>query len=258
MRCGACLAVFDGRTNLVAPRQAPAPTPTEPLVEPVEAAPAPPAAWEAPAVETALPTATVTPEAPAETQPEPPPVVALGPRGAALAARRKPKQRKPPRERSGASVDYRSLGVSASVTALVLLLAVNVLAVQFDSWSQMPAMRGFYASACGLVGCDLPPLRSLADIGVEDQASGTRLGPPEPLTVTAVLVNRAGFEQRFPTLAVRLLAADGKLLAQERIAPGTYLAQGTSAVMVPNQPTPITLRLNDPGADAISYAITLW
>ena len=151
----------------------------------------------------------------------------------------------------------RALGTQAAVTALALLLVVNVLGLQFDSWSHLPAMRGFYAQACAVAGCDLPPLRRLADITLDNLAAGSRLGPPKPLTLTAALVNRARFPQRFPTLAVRLFDANGEMLAQHRIPPATYLAEGTSPSMAPNRRTPIALRIDDPGTEAISYAITM-
>ena len=146
---------------------------------------------------------------------------------------------------------------SAAVVALTLLLVVNVLGLQFSVWSQLPAMRGLYAQACGFAGCDLPPLRSLAHIGLEAQAGEGRLGPPEPLTLAATLVNRARFRQRFPTLALRLLDARGTIVARHRIAPSGYLAADAPPAMAPNQRTSIALRFDDPGTEAVRYAVAL-
>ena len=253
VRCGACLAVFDGRAHLVAPEQQ-HPPPADPPPLYMEDVPAPPFVQDEPETDVALPLPAADENAPAEPpQPEPAPAAMLGPRQAA----RPPKKRAPRRERSGTRIDYRRVGAGAAVAILVLTLLVAVLGVQFHSWSQRPAMRGLYASVCAIVGCELPPLRSLAQISVEDQASA-RPGPPEQLALSAVLVNRASFAQRFPTLAVRLLAADGTTLTQQRIAPTAYLGGQTSRSMAPNRRTPITLRLDDPGAAAVGYAITLW
>ena len=137
---------------------------------------------------------------------------------------------------------------------LALLLMVNVMGLQFDAWSQLPAMRGLYASACGVVNCEL---RFLADVGLDGDVTANRLGPPEQLALSAVLVNRAALAQRFPILAVRLLAANGEELSARRIAPGAYLEKGATRSMAPKGRTPVTLRIDDPGALAVSYAITV-
>ena len=137
---------------------------------------------------------------------------------------------------------------------LALLLAVNVMGLQFDAWSHLPALRGLYASACGVADCEQ---RFLADIYIDGDTTAHRLGPPEQLALSTVLVNRAELAQRFPILAVRLLAADGKQLGARRITPAGYLERGASRSMAPNKPTPVTLRINDPGDEAVSYAITV-
>ena len=137
---------------------------------------------------------------------------------------------------------------------LVLLLVINVMGLQFETWSQLPALRSLYASACGVADCEL---RFLADIGFDGDAAVDRLGPPEQLALSTVLVNRAELPQRFPILAVSLLAADGKQLGARRITPAGYLEKGASRFMAPNKPTPVTLRIADPGDEAVRYAITV-
>ena len=274
VRCGACLAVFDGRAHLVAPQQPPTPTevPPTPSAD-AETTPSAPEPTDAPPPEQLVEDAAAPPapdtddEAPepAQAEPEPPPETQDTPvpdtdDEVPVPAQAEP-ERPPKRERR--SISHRALGALgmwSPVATLALLLIVNVLRLQFDSWTQLPLTRGFYAQACDIVNCELPPLRSLADIALDNDDADSRPGPPNQLTLTATLVNRAQFPQPFPTLTVHLFAANDKKLAQHRIPPATYLedlGDKTAPSMTPNQPTPITLRMDDPGTEAISYAITM-
>ena len=225
-------------------------TPAEELAEDAHAAPA---IEPAPTTEEALATAAVDDDPPVEAEP---PAPVLGPRQIApRAARRSRSSRR--RKSSDQHLNYGGPAAANAAVALFLLLVVNVLGLQFDSWSQLQATRGIYAQACKLVGCDLPPLRSLMHVGFESQSGDGRLGPPEQLTLAATLVNRARFRQRFPTVAVQLLDVKGNAIARHRIPPAEYLEAGTPRSMTPNRPKSIALRLDDPGVEAVRYAIAL-
>ena len=208
-------------------------------------------AEEAPAIEPAPTTAQTWETAAVDDEPAyltPAPV--LGPRQMApSAAARRDRAPRPKRSSVPAA--------SAAAIALIALLAVNVLGLQLSVWSQLPALRGLYAQTCGFAGCDLPPLRSLAHIDLEAEAGDHRIGPPERLTLAATLVNRAPFRQPFPTVALRLLDAKGEVVARHRMAPASYLDDDAPLSMPPNGRTSIALQFDDPGAEAVRYAITL-
>ena len=74
----------------------------------------------------------------------------------------------------------------------------------------------------------------------------------------ATLVNTAAMRQRLPTLSVRFLEAGGATVAEQQVLPGEYLPSPRhSRSMSPDSPVGISLRLNDPGPDAVSYAVSL-
>ena len=164
---------------------------------------------------------------------------------AAASAPEQPKAR-----RSGAALP--TLGALAAA----LLLVVNVSALQWRSWSQAPALRDAYRIGCELVGCQLPPLRSLAAIKVRER-SEVRSGPPEALQLSAELVNRARFRQPFPVIAVALHTKSGETLAEHQLEPARYLEPTQAQTMAPGQAVAIVLRVPDPGALAADYALTL-
>ena len=140
------------------------------------------------------------------------------------------------------------------VAAMAALLAAGVLTLQFGVWSQHPSLRGVYEAA----GIDLPPYKALDAIRVTDLSVPNRPGPPNPIAVNVDLANTAPHHQRFPALAVRLQAANGVTLAEQRIEPEDYLPTAThSRRMTPNSAVNISLRLDDPGAEAVSYVISL-
>ena len=57
-------------------------------------------------------------------------------------------------------------------------------------------------------------------------------------------------------LAVRILSADDRDLAEKRLAPKDYLPRGHSLKMPPNDPVNVELQLEDPGSDAARYMLS--
>lgn len=149
------------------------------------------------------------------------------------------------------------LGLSIGVLLLGAGLLVNVFWLRFEVWSQQPALRTLYESACEVVDCRLRPLRALADIEVASSVFQTRHGPPDELELAFELRNRAPFKQPFPTLLVRLRDEQGKVLATHRRPPKDYLDVEETRPMEPQQSTPVVLRFDDPGARAADYSLSL-
>ena len=137
-----------------------------------------------------------------------------------------------------------------------VLLAALVFGLMYPAWSQQPTLRRVYQAACAIAACELPPLRALNAIAVEPLPAERRDGPPPRLSVPVELSNQAPFHQPFPVLAVRVLSADGRDLAEQRLAPRDYLPRGHSTKMTPDNPVTIELQLEDPGGDAARYMLS--
>lgn len=216
VRCGACLAVFDGREAEVGEETAAGPDdPLDALleIEGTEPASAPDS------VEEGVP----LPEG--EEAPESIPGKPLHP-----------------------------VLFATAIAAALALLAGGVLVLQYEVYVQDPVLREAYE----IVGVDVPRYKALDKIDIANPSVDERFGAPEHLIVTLDLTNTAPRYQRFPTLAVQFRRDDGTLLGEQRVEPAAYLPSPTqSRRMSPNQPTSVALRLEDPGADASGYSISL-
>ena len=220
VRCGACLAVFDGCEAL----QAPPATVDDDPIEVLLACSRPADPPEAAQTETAADPASES--VPVAAREEPP----VSPRGA------------------------RPVVYGAGIAAALALLVAGVLVVQYDAFVQHPVLRDVYVR----IGVDVPGFKALDAIRVTNRSVDERPGDPADLVVRMDLVNTAGRTQPFPTLAVRFHRTDGTFLAEQRVAPGAYLPSPThTRRMMPNKTTSVRLRLDDPGPEAASYSVAL-
>lgn len=156
---------------------------------------------------------------------------------------------------TGATVDRPThpMVLATAVAATLALFVVGIFVLQYDVYVQDPAFRNAYE----IVGVDVPRYRALEAIEVANPSVDERLGAPEPLIVRLDLTNTAPGYQRFPTLAVQFHREDGALVGETRVEPAAYLPSRQSRRMSPNKTTPVALRLDDPGPEAARYSISL-
>lgn len=140
------------------------------------------------------------------------------------------------------------------VAGLVLLVA-QVLWYQFDDWSKDPQWRGVYVTLCGMVGCELPPLRDRSLLTTRNLAVRSHPDIDGRLLVNAVIVNEAEFAQPFPALELRFTTVRGTLVAGRRFEPEEYLAGDASdmSLIPPRTPVQVELTIDDPGPEAVNY-----
>lgn len=218
VRCGACLAVFDGREAMA--------TPTTVVDDPIDVLLERSQPAEVPEVGQ-------TEASDDERQASPEDVCA-----------------EPSVLRRGAHPVVYGTGIAA---ALALLVA-GVLVLQYDAFAHHPVLRDIYEAA----GVDVPRFKALEAIRVANRIVDERLGDPVDLVVRLDLVNTAPRSQHFPTLAVRFYRADGVFLAEQRVQPAAYLPSPTHARrMTPNKTVAVLLPLDDPGPAASSYSVAL-
>jgi len=80
----------------------------------------------------------------------------------------------------------------------------------------------------------------------------------DQLIVDAVILNRAGFEQPFPAIALTFSNLNGDVVAQSTFTPEEYLAGEAAelASMPVETPVRIAIRIRDPGRDAVNYNLS--
>lgn len=221
VRCGACLAVFDGREAEVSQEQAPVvgDDPVDVLLE-VEGT-AEPASGSDSAQEGVSPPKHDDEEAPESIPAKPLHPVLFG----------------------------------TAIAAALALLVAGILMLQYEVYIQDPVLREAYE----IVGLDLPRYKALDEIDLANPSVDERLGAPEHLIVRLDLTNTAPRYQHFPTLVVQFHRDNGVLLADpQRVEPAAYLPRPTqSRRMSPKETTSVALRLDDPGPEAAGYTISL-
>ncbi len=269
VRCGSCLNVFQGARHVV-PAQVPEPLPRRtaavrhlyggheepPPPEPdcaVEHAGDEDATGSPAPAESEARAETAEPESPqtaSEAGHGPPMEVpkslkklsAVEAQGLALYA-------EPPRRRWWAPL---------AAAAGVLLVAAQVLWLQFDTWARDPQVRPLYAMACGVVGCELPVMRDVDSLLAKNLVVRRHPERSDALLVNAIIVNQAPFAQPFPVLELSFTALNGSPVAEERFEPGNYLAGEMAGAtdMPPLTPVHIELTVAHPGDTAVNYSLS--
>jgi predicted Zn finger-like uncharacterized protein len=167
-------------------------------------------------------------------------------------------ERERPRRHGWATVLW---GLGSLLLLALLALQVGHYLVQRaaqvpeDRWAryvQEPSYRQWFEAVCRVTGCKPPLLRDASRVHILQRRLAAHPTKPNALLLTATLVNRADFPQRFPQLQLSLLDQNGRERAARWFEPSEYLesdellAQG----MRPGQPVALRLELVDPGRRA--------
>jgi predicted Zn finger-like uncharacterized protein len=198
VRCGQCGTVFDARSALVADDEA---------GEPAPAPPPPPRAAELAQVEAEVsqPLADAPPPEPEISLAESEPEFEFGPRT---------------RRRSRLATALWTLG---SVAAALALAAQAIYAYRGELAALWPDAGPWLAAACAALDCTIPLPQHPDLISLESSELAAERGVAGVLTLSAVLRNRAGFAQAYPTLELTLTDGQDRPLARRVLAPVDYL-----------------------------------
>jgi predicted Zn finger-like uncharacterized protein len=245
VRCGACNAVFDARSERLAePGEADAsPNPPRKVTEDyiaellTETVGQPGTSGE-PVAQTA--------QAPEDSATKAP-VIARLPVEIAAGTPQDPARRR------------RQLVWLASALALLLVLVPGYAWLTRERHAQDPAMRGWYEKACALLGCVLPAYSDPRRIRSDGLV--VRADPEEErqLTMDAMLVNTAAFAQRFPSLELRFSDNQGRVILTRVFQPHEYLGGAAlrEGLMPPGEQIRVHARFEDPGEEATGYELRL-
>ena len=148
-------------------------------------------------------------------------------------------------------------GWGAGVAVGVACLLVQVFAWRFDRWTLEPNLRPVYEGACAVLRCELPVLRSVKDIAVEELSLRAHPNAAGALVVAALLRNEASFAQPFPALELRLSNLAGELVAARRFAPEEYLGAGHArGASVPAMTSVrVAVEIRSPPVEAVNAAL---
>ncbi len=152
--------------------------------------------------------------------------------------------------------DKRSTALWGGLIALLgLVLLGQVAYLKRDVLAQVPSLRPAVAQLCALTGCELPPLRDLAAIQIENRDVRSHPERPNALVVNATFVNTADFPQPFPVMRLRFTDIQGRVVAERQFQPREYLGRDIDIErgMPPGVPIHIILEIADPGQEAVNF-----
>ncbi len=139
------------------------------------------------------------------------------------------------------------------------LIIVQLAVFRFDSLAKNPTYRPYYASACALLGCQLPNMINIDKIRTTNLIVRSHPTLKHALITDAILINTATFEQAYPILRLEFSDLNNQLVAARNLQPQDYLAgelAGTTHMPI-NQPIQVSLEIVDPGDQAINYQLNV-
>ena len=212
VRCGHCRTVFDGVVHLISL----APLPRDEAFEANEAL-GPPTVT--------LRNARALEPAPAPGEAAPPAAAVVKPAEPEVDYDHRFAWERPRRISRAAIV-----GFALAVVALTLLFVVQATHHFRDAIAaRFPALRPVVAAMCGVIGCEVRPLREIGWLSIE--ASDLQADPAHQglLILTATLRNQSRYPVGYPHLELTLSDAKGQVVVRRAIAPPEYLNANADA-----------------------------
>lgn len=151
------------------------------------------------------------------------------------------------------------LGATAILLVGSVLLAAQAVHFNSANLSLNPEYRRLVQKFCAYTDCPIAEYRDLSKIEVSQFIVQDHPQHYGALSINLLISNKAGYEQRFPSLVIRFNDLNDAPVAQRIFTAPEYL-QGrlANAIIMPrNQQIHINLEIMDPGDKATSYAIEL-
>ncbi len=142
---------------------------------------------------------------------------------------------------------------------LALLVAGQYVLFNFEKLATDERFRPALERTCAILACELPVLENLNNISSEQLVVRSHPDKANALMVDVIITNRAKFAQPFPALKLTFSDLRSKVVATQSFYPSEYLRGELSGMTLMPSKSPIHLELDidDPGAAAINYKLTL-
>jgi hypothetical protein len=144
----------------------------------------------------------------------------------------------------------------ATIGALSLLLALQLLLAQRDALAENARWRPAMSALCSVLRCTLPPWRDpeaftmlSRDVRPHPSAAGT-------LQIDASFRNDARWAQAWPRLVVSLSDIDGRVLGTRAFTAHEYLGDvsSTQTTLGPGQTAAISLSVVEPAPGVVAFS----
>lgn len=152
------------------------------------------------------------------------------------------------------------LWLGGSALLLLLLLAQGMIYFRDVIARDMPQFKSFLGAYCGLVGCRITLPRDADLITIESSDLKQFPERPNQITLAALLRNRAGYAQAYPTLELTLTDAADQAIVKRLIQPPEYVTDKTriDQGIAPLAEVNVALRLETIDGVAVGYRLFIF
>lgn len=153
-----------------------------------------------------------------------------------------------------------TLWLGGSVFLLILLLAQGMIYFRDVIARDMPQLKPFLSDYCEFVGCRITLPRDADLITIESSDLKQLPERPNQITLAALLRNRAGYAQAYPTLELTLTDAADQAIVKRLIRPLEYLTDKTriDRGIAPLAEVNVALRLETSDGVAVGYRLFIF
>lgn len=139
------------------------------------------------------------------------------------------------------------------VSALGVLLAMQIVLAQRETLAANARWRPLIASVCTVLRCDVPAWREPAAFTMLQRSVQPKAGERGVLHVNASFRNDARWEQPWPTVMLTLSDMDGRQVGQRAFAPSEYLQGNSDGRIAPGQSATIQLDVVEPARQVVAF-----
>ena len=159
-----------------------------------------------------------------------------------------------------AASPYRSWWITG-VAVLSLLLLIQAMTYFRSALARdMPSLKPILAGYCAVVGCEIALPRNADAITIESSDLKQFPERPKEVLLTALLRNRANYEQALPSLELTLTDAADQAVVKKLFHPADYVEDKTAIArgVGPLQEANVRLRLELIDLTAVGYRLFVY
>jgi predicted Zn finger-like uncharacterized protein len=149
---------------------------------------------------------------------------------------------------------------SAGILLLITSLLIEYIWFNRDQFNQVPELQVLIEKLCQQVECKALTIRDPDKIELVSRNVYSHPNEKNALMVNVIMKNNADFAQPYPVLQIEFSDIRGATVAARRFLPAEYLsiaAQQQDAeqtrMLLPNTSSNITMEIQDPGKQAMTY-----
>lgn len=139
------------------------------------------------------------------------------------------------------------------VSALGLLLLVQVVLAQRIELAANARWRPLISGVCTALRCEVPAWREPAAFTMLQRSVQPKPGARGVLHVSASFRNDARWEQSWPTVMLTLADMDGRQVGLRAFTPADYLGKAANGPIAPGQSATIQLDVVEPAQQVVAF-----